>query len=107
MPLSGSIACSAQFESSAIHLNCSLEHPIREELLAVFNQRYALFGFNSLNCCASVEENWCVFLLVTIYPNGPDKIGVSLLFFRREFFQLCVLSIFVYWTWEIWQSLGL
>lgn len=91
MPLSGRIACSAQFESSAIHLTAVLNLPIREELLVVFNQRYPLFGFNSPFRCASVEENRCVFLLVIIYPNGPDKIGVLLLFFRREFFQLCVL----------------
>lgn len=36
---------------------CSLGHPMHEELLVVFNQRYPLFGFSSPFCYASVEEN--------------------------------------------------
>jgi len=80
-------ACSAEFWV-VLSSSCSLEQPIHEELLVAFNQRYLLFCVNSCFWCASVEENWCVLLLVTIYP---DKTGVPLFFFRREFLLFCVL----------------
>lgn len=67
----------------------------------VLIQRYPLFSFNS-HFAVHLYKKTHVFLLVTVYLKGPNRISISL-FFRREFLRLCVLSIFVFWIWEIWK----